>query len=80
MNYYCWLQYYDEDTKKQINSEHISFYDGHQHGVKPTQEDWNNCLDDLVSKVNQNRMASGFSELSKESIWKSAEQKTRSGH
>lgn len=78
-DYYCWLQYYDKDTAKQTSSSEIRYYQGHKHGIQPSANNWNDCLDDLVLVVNGVRNPP-LKPLSKEVISKDAERKTRSAH
>lgn len=63
MKYYCWMQYYDNETHKQTSSDEIKYADGHQHGVQPTQRDWDECLADLIVKVNDVREKAGLPPL-----------------
>lgn len=79
-SYYCWEQFYDKDTHKQTSSDEIKYYQGHQHGVQPTQAQWDECLDDLVDKVNSIRRQQGFQDLTKNDVSQGAEKKTRSAH
>jgi hypothetical protein len=79
MKYYCWMQYYDDDTKKQTKSSEVKFADKHNHSATPSDKDWEDCLDNLVDKVNRLREAP-LAALSKATIKASAEKKTRSAH
>ncbi|EJC78424.1 hypothetical protein Rleg10DRAFT_7161 [Rhizobium leguminosarum bv. trifolii WSM2012] len=55
MKKYCWMQYFDADTKKQSKSSEIKFADKHNHSAQPSDKDWEECLGDLVDKVNRLR-------------------------
>ncbi|MBN1990572.1 MAG: hypothetical protein JW783_14305 [Bacteroidales bacterium] len=77
--YYCWLQYYDNDTLKQSSSDEIKFEDKHKHGAQPSNDNWNACLDSLVLKVNGLRKPP-LMPLSRDTINSKAEKKTRSEH
>lgn len=79
-DYYCWEQYFDSDTKKQTKSDEIRYAQGHDHGVQPTQQQWDDCLADLVVKVNNIRTQSGLATLLSATISNGAERKTRSAH
>ncbi|MGZ2464515.1 hypothetical protein ACVJMZ_000039 [Sinorhizobium medicae] len=37
MKYYCGMQYYDDDTKKQTKSSEIKFADKHNHSAQVTR-------------------------------------------
>lgn len=82
MDYYCWQQYYDLDTHKQVNSDEIRYYHGHKHGVQPSQQDWSDCLDDLLDRVNAIRESQTppLVPLTRAHIAQSAQQRTRSAH
>ncbi|MDX6914311.1 hypothetical protein R9X49_04260 [Pectobacterium carotovorum] len=79
MTYYCWLVYYDKNLSKQIKSDEVKYYTGHQHGVQPTDKDWRECRKTLLINVNAERRKKKLPELP--SIPDSeTEKKTRSEH
>lgn len=82
MKYYCWEQYYDNQTKKQTKSDEIMYARGHQHNVEPTDDQWDMCLSNLVEKVNTIRQnwQPPIIDLTRETIENGAEKRTRSEH
>lgn len=51
MKYYVWLEYYDAAIAKNVKSDELKFYDGHQHGVQPSQNQVNGLQPSLTANV-----------------------------
>ena len=60
---YCWLSYYDSDTLKTSKSDELKYADKHQHGVQPTEAQWDSLLPSLTQNVNKVRKEKGFPDL-----------------
>ena len=53
MKYYVWLEYYLAPASKNVKSTELKFYDGHQHGVAPSQDQVDSLQSDLQITVQQ---------------------------
>jgi hypothetical protein len=51
MKYYVWLEYYLSPAGKNVKSTELQFYNGHQHGVAPSQGQVNSLQPDLQAAV-----------------------------
>ena len=52
MKYYVWLEYYaGAPVSKNVKSSETKFYTGHQHGVRPSQNDIDGLESDLEARV-----------------------------
>ncbi|MGP0009433.1 MAG: hypothetical protein ACLPIG_12125 [Methylocella sp.] len=52
MKYYVWLQYYaDAPVSKSVKSNELMYYNGHSHGVQPSQEQVNTLSQSLIDNV-----------------------------
>ncbi|QBR70888.1 hypothetical protein CU048_05890 [Beijerinckiaceae bacterium] len=52
MKYYVWLEYYAASpVSKNVKSDELMYYDGHQHGVQPSQTQVNTLSQSLIGEV-----------------------------
>jgi hypothetical protein len=52
MKYYVWLEYYAATpVSKNVKSDELMYYDGHQHGVQPSQTQVNTLSQSLINEV-----------------------------
>ena len=52
MKYYVWIEYYcASPVSKNVKSDELKYYDGHQHGVMPSQEQVNTLQPSLTANV-----------------------------
>ena len=51
-NLYCWYEYYwGAPVHKNVKGDELRFYTGHQHGVVPTDANWESCQPSLYANV-----------------------------
>ena len=59
MKYFVWLEYYLSAAGKNVKSTELQFYNGHQHGVAPSQGQVNSLQPDLQAAVSSTAAKAG---------------------
>ena len=50
--FYCWYEYdWGAPVSKKIKSDQLNYATGHQHGVRPTDKQWESRLPSLYANV-----------------------------
>lgn len=78
MDYYVWARYYFAAAHREVSSMEIRYATGHRHGVRPTEAQEAEVLDDLRQRVEEIARARGLPVPT--DVAAEAQIKTRSAH